>query len=63
LNKDSTSEVGPLLEIAQQGLKERYAAGVFRINDFRQNREAVAILSLSSAEALRPCNVIDDKDQ
>jgi hypothetical protein len=37
------------------GLRERYAAGVFRLNDFRQNHAAVAILVLKGSEALRPC--------
>ena len=38
-----------------EGLRQRYAAGVFRLNDFRQNRAAVAILTLRSNDALRPC--------
>jgi hypothetical protein len=37
------------------GLRERYTAGVFRLNDFRQNHAAVAILVLKGSEALRPC--------
>lgn len=37
------------------GLRERYAAGVFRLNDFRQNHAAVAILVLKGSDALRPC--------
>lgn len=37
------------------GFRERYVAGVFRINDFRQNRAAVAMLALKGADALRPC--------
>jgi hypothetical protein len=37
------------------GLRERYAAGVFRLNDFRQNHAAVAILVLKGSAALRPC--------
>jgi hypothetical protein len=37
------------------GLRERYAAGVFRLNDFRQNHAAAAILVLKGSEALRPC--------
>jgi hypothetical protein len=39
----------------EEGLRERYAAGVFRFNDFTQQREAVTILVLKGAEALRPC--------
>jgi hypothetical protein len=45
----------PLDVKIEQGLRERYATGVFRFNDFRQNREAVTILVLKGAEALRPC--------
>lgn len=52
----------PLDRKIEQGLKERYAAGTFRINDFRQNREAVAMVVLGSAEALRPCSVKDSRD-
>jgi hypothetical protein len=39
----------------EEGMRERYAAGVFRFNDFRQNREAITILVLKGADALRPC--------
>jgi hypothetical protein len=39
----------------EEGLRERYAAGVFRFNDFSQQREAITILVLKGAEALRPC--------
>jgi len=39
----------------EDGLRERYRAKVFRINDFRQDRDAVAILVLKRGEALRPC--------
>lgn len=39
----------------EQGLRERYAAGVFRVNDFRQSQAAIAILVLSGSGALRPC--------
>lgn len=45
----------PLDVKIEQGIRERYAAGIFRFNDFRQNREAVTILVLKGAEALRPC--------
>jgi hypothetical protein len=42
------------------GLRVRYRAGVFRINDFRPgrdgNREAIAILVLKGGAALRPCS-------
>jgi hypothetical protein len=37
------------------GLRERYAAGVFRLNDFRQNHAAVTILVLKGSDGLRPC--------
>jgi hypothetical protein len=36
-------------------LRQRYRAKVFRINDFRQDRDAIAILVLKGGEALRPC--------
>jgi hypothetical protein len=49
----------PLDREVERGLEERYSAGVFRINDFRQNREAVAMIVLGSAELLRPCGVND----
>lgn len=39
----------------ERGLRERYRAKVFRLNDFSQNREAIAILTLKGGEALRPC--------
>jgi hypothetical protein len=45
----------PLDVKIEDGLRERYTAGVFRFNDFRQNREAVTILVLKGAAALRPC--------
>jgi len=41
----------------EQGLRERYAAGVFRLNDFRQNHAAVATIVLKGGDALRPCMV------
>jgi hypothetical protein len=39
----------------ERGLRERYNAGIFRIKDIRQNRDAVAILVLAGGERLRPC--------
>jgi hypothetical protein len=45
----------PLDVKVEEGLRQRYAAGIFRINDFRQNTEAVAILVLKGGDALRPC--------
>jgi len=41
----------------EQGLRERYAAGVFRINDFRSHRAAFAMIVLKGGDALRPCRV------
>jgi len=47
----------------EEGLRARYRAGVFRINDFQPNRtgnrEAIAILVLKDAAALRPCRKND----
>jgi hypothetical protein len=43
----------------EKGLRDRYRAGVFRINDFTQNRDAVAILVLKGGAALRPCRKAD----
>jgi hypothetical protein len=45
----------PLDVKIEEGLRERHAAGLFRFNDFTQQREAVTILVLKGAEALRPC--------
>ena len=39
----------------EQGLRERYNAGVFRIKDFSQNRDAVTILLHAGGHGLRPC--------
>lgn len=47
----------------EDGLRARYRAGVFRINDFKPNRdgnrEAIAILVLKGGAALRPCTKAD----
>jgi hypothetical protein len=43
----------------ENGLRERYRAGMFRINDFRQNKDAIAILVLKGGAALRPCRRAD----
>ena len=43
----------------EQGLRERYAAGVFRVNDFTDQRTAVAMIALERGEALRPCTAGD----
>ena len=46
-----------------EGLRARYRAGIFRINDFRLdrdgNREAVAILVHKDSATLRPCRRSD----
>jgi len=39
----------------EQGLRDRYQAGVFRFNDFRQDQAALTIFVLKGADALRPC--------
>ena len=39
----------------ERGLRERYRARVFRINDFTQYGDAVAIIVLAGGAALRPC--------
>jgi hypothetical protein len=45
----------PIDVMVEKGLRERYAAGVFRLNDFRQNQAAIAIIVLKGSTALRPC--------
>jgi hypothetical protein len=39
----------------EQGLRERYRAKLFRINDRRDQREAKSILIFKGGEAMRPC--------
>jgi hypothetical protein len=39
----------------ENGLRERYNAGTFRIKDLSQNRDAVTILLISGGRAFRPC--------
>jgi hypothetical protein len=39
----------------EQGLRERYRAGIFRINGSREQRDARAILLFKGGAALRPC--------
>jgi hypothetical protein len=39
----------------EQGLRDRYRAKVFRLNDFTQQHDAMAILVLQGGDALRPC--------
>ena len=47
----------PIDARVEQGLRERYAAGIFRLNDFRQNHAAVSIIVLKGGDALRPCRI------
>jgi hypothetical protein len=39
----------------ERGLRERHKAGVFRIKDFRQQQDAIAILVLVGGKGMRPC--------
>jgi hypothetical protein len=43
----------------EKGLRERYLAKAFRINDSRQNRDAMAILVFKGGQALRSCRKSD----
>ncbi|MEA2978497.1 MAG: hypothetical protein QOF91_2868 [Alphaproteobacteria bacterium] len=43
----------------EKGLRERYQAKAFRINDSRQNRDAMAILIFKGGSALRSCRRAD----
>ena len=43
----------------ENGVRERYRANVFRINDSRQNRDAMAILIFQGGAALRSCRTTD----
>ena len=43
----------------EKGFRERYQAKAFRINDSRQNRDAMAILIFKGAAALRSCRKSD----
>ena len=47
----------PLDLRVEEGLRERYAAGVFRLNDFREHRAAFAMIVFKGGDALRPCRV------
>jgi hypothetical protein len=49
----------PLDRQIEAGLVARYRARIFRINDFNQNRDAIAILILAGGNALRPCRDTD----
>ena len=49
----------PLDERIEKGLRERYRAGVFRIKDFRENADAIAMLVFKGGAALRPCSKAD----
>jgi hypothetical protein len=39
----------------EQDLRDRYRAGVFRLKDLGQNRDAISILVLAGSRALKPC--------
>lgn len=39
----------------EQGLRDRYNAGIFRIKDLRQNQDAIAIVLMAGGRGLRPC--------
>jgi hypothetical protein len=43
----------------EKGLRDRYQAGAFRINDSKQNRDAMAILIFKGSSALRSCRKSD----
>lgn len=43
----------------EKGLRDRYQAKAFRINDSRQNRDAMAILIFKNGQALRSCRKSD----
>jgi hypothetical protein len=49
----------PLDTQFEKGLRDRYRAGGFRFGDFSQNRDAIAIVVLKGAAALRPCRKDD----
>ena len=49
----------PIDKQLEKGLRERYEAQKFRINDSRQNRDAMAILVFKGGEALRSCRKSD----
>ena len=49
----------PIDLLLEKGLRERYQASVFRINDSRQNRDAMAILIFKGGAALRSCRRSD----
>jgi hypothetical protein len=42
-------------QTVEQGLRERYRAKLFRINDRTQQREAKSILIFKGGDAMRPC--------
>ena len=51
--------VTPDDQAIEKGLRERYRAKLFRINDSRQNREVKSILIFKGGEAMRPCRKAD----
>jgi hypothetical protein len=49
----------PLDRRIEQGLRERYRAGLFQIKDFYESQDAIATLIYKNGAALRPCNKAD----
>lgn len=45
----------PIDARVEQGLRDRYAAGVFRVNDFHDHRAALTTILFKGGDALRPC--------
>jgi hypothetical protein len=43
----------------EEGLRARYRAKLFRLNDFRQDHDAMTILVLKDGDGLRPCRKAD----
>lgn len=47
----------------ERHLSDLYVAGVFRINDFRDRRDAITLLIFKSGAALRPCRTTDTRQE
>lgn len=43
----------------EEGLRARYRAKLFRLNDFTQDHDAMTILVLGGGDAFRPCRKTD----
>jgi hypothetical protein len=50
---------GALDRQIEEGLRARYRAKIFRLNDFTQDHDAMTILVLNGGDALRPCRRVD----